>query len=154
MNTSGSEDFISVPLSENLIKELIQRNPSSSLRSFIEDIVSDYLERTSDKDEINELEQTGIKWGRVYLPSGTRLMMEYKGKQNFATVSNGQITYKEQVFTSASRLANHLANGTSRNAWRDFWIKRPSDKEWIQADHLRLKVERDNMIDLDQLFRK
>lgn len=154
MNDKSFDNCLSIPLSENLIQELFDRQPTAGIRTFIEDIVWDYLERTSEASNGAEREKQGIKWGRLYLPGGTRLMMEYKGKQKFATVSNNVIIYEDIEFESPSRLANHIANGTSRNAWRDFWIKRPTDKEWMQAELLRFRNEREKMIDLDQLFRK
>ncbi|WP_177219754.1 hypothetical protein [Nitrosospira multiformis] len=44
--------------------------------------------------------------------------------------------YEGEAF-SRSGLANRIASGTSRNAWRDLWIKRPRDKEWVLANDLR-----------------
>jgi len=152
MNESGNDNYLSVPISENLISELMQKNPSGGVRALLEDIAWDYLERTSEKGDIFQSENKGIKWGRLYLPGGTRLMMEYRGIQKFATVTGNAIEYMDSEFESPSKLANYIANGTSRNAWRDFWIKRPNDREWIQADQLRLRNEGKQAIDLEQLF--
>jgi hypothetical protein len=38
---------------------------------------------------------------------------------------------------SPTALANQIANNTSRNAWRDLWIKFPGDDGWRLAQDLR-----------------
>lgn len=40
------------------------------------------------------------------------------------------------MFDIPGRLANTVA-GTIHNAWRDWWIKRPGDTEWLLADDCR-----------------
>ena len=53
-----------------------------------------------------------------------------KGWKDGAEVAHEKIMYEGEAF-SPSGLANRIASGTARNAWRDLWIKKPRDKEWI-----------------------
>ena len=62
--------------------------------------------------------------------------MHYKGKDYHAQVEENQIIYERKSMTP-SELANHIANGTSRNAWRDLYIKFPGDEGWRLAQDLR-----------------
>jgi hypothetical protein len=38
---------------------------------------------------------------------------------------------------SPRAFANTVAAGTARNAWRDLWLKRPTDREFRLADEIR-----------------
>lgn len=71
----------------------------------------------------------------LFLPDGTQLRMPYKQKDYFAKVVGDQIMYEGKAF-SPSNLVNEIT-GTSRNAWRDLWIKFPGDSDWKLADELR-----------------
>jgi hypothetical protein len=42
---------------------------------------------------------------------------------------------------SPSALTKRIT-GSNRNAWRDLWVKRPSDEKWMLADDLRQKEMR------------
>ena len=152
MNTN----IVFIPLSAELYNEFVHRsgNAGTDVASTIENIVSDFLERTKDEQDWSQqylakrdvermLEETdsgnpdkGYQWLTVFLPNGTKLKMAYKARDNYAEVAHEKIMYEGESF-SPSSLARHIASGTSRNAWRDLWIKRPRDKEWILADDLR-----------------
>lgn len=157
MNTN----IVFIPLPTELYNEFVLRkgDATTDVSGFVEFIVSDYLERTKDDecwgeqylagrdadrllDEIPDGygEPTkGYQWLTVFLPNGTKLKMAYKGQDYYAEVAHEKIMYGGEAF-SPSGLANRIAAGTRRNAWRDFWIKRPRDKEWVLADDLRRKV--------------
>jgi len=77
----------------------------------------------------------GYQWKGLFLPDSTELRMQYKGEYHYARVDGDQLLYQGEATTPAS-LANTVA-GSSRNAWRDLWIKRPADVEWHLADDLR-----------------
>jgi hypothetical protein len=64
--------------------------------------------------------------------------MPYGGRTNEAEIRHEKIFImgREEIF-SPSVLASKIANGTSRNAWRDLRVKRPSDREFRLADELR-----------------
>lgn len=77
----------------------------------------------------------GYQWKSLFLPNGTRIRMQYKGSYFYAKVEGDKIIYNEKP-TSPAQLVNTIT-GTSRNAWRDLWIKRPEDMEWKSADACR-----------------
>jgi hypothetical protein len=77
----------------------------------------------------------GYQWKSLFLPNGTELRMQYKGRYHYAKVEGDQLLYQGEP-TSPGSLANTIA-GSSRNAWRDLWIKRPGDTTWRLSDELR-----------------
>jgi hypothetical protein len=81
----------------------------------------------------------GYRWKRFFLPHGTEIRMQYKGKYYYARVEGDEILYDGKSI-SPGGLANAIAGG-SRNAWRDLWIKRSEDKEWKLADECRRETE-------------
>jgi hypothetical protein len=153
---------ISVPLDVNLYNEFIIRTGKSiDVPSWIESIVSDFLERTADdhpewsdeyylnKDSIsnlNKLEGDGINgyyWSDVFLPNGTLVKMFYQGEEKIAEIKDRKLVYSNQSYTP-SKFASLAAEGTSRNAWRDLLIKFPSQNKWVLANSLRNMPSRRN----------
>lgn len=87
----------------------------------------------------------GYQWKNLFLPNGTQIRMQYKGTYFYAKVEGDEIIYDGKSF-SPGRLANTITS-TSRNAWRDLWIKRPEDKDWKLADECRPeKMEREEKL--------
>jgi hypothetical protein len=154
MNTN----VVFIPLPTEIYNEFVLRfgDATKDVAGTIEYVVSDYLERTKDEpywsqqyltareaermlDEIADGygdPAKGYQWLTVFLPNGTKLKMAYKGRDYYAEVAHEKVMYENAAF-SPSGLANRIASGTRRNAWHDFWIKRPRDKEWVLADDLR-----------------
>jgi hypothetical protein len=154
MNTN----VIFIPLPAEIYNEFVLRFGESGkdVAATIESIATDYLERTKDeqwwgqeylarRETDRMLEESpssygnpdkGFQWLAVFLPNGTKLKMAYKGRDYYAEVAHEKLMYESQAL-SPSSLASGIASGTRRNAWRDFWIKRPRDKEWVLADDLR-----------------
>lgn len=153
---------ICVPISAEIIHEMLLRTgPEQDIAGWIESIMWDYLGRTQDTDGWNDeyydyLERRagesdfkekygdatkGYRWQEIDLPNGTQLYMEYKKKKHFASVQFEKIVYEGESFSPAE-LARKIANGTTRNAWRDIYIKRPGEKEWKLADVFRKQVSR------------
>ena len=77
----------------------------------------------------------GYQWKSLFLPDGTEVRMQYKGQYHYAKVEGDQLVY-EGAPTTPGSLANTIAS-SSRNAWRDLWVKRPADAEWRLADECR-----------------
>jgi len=148
---------ICVPISMEIIYEMLLRSgPESDISSWIENVVSDYLDRTTDDEGWNDvyyeyLERKtgeldfkgkygdatkGYRWQELYLPNGTQISIRYKSKDYFASVQFEKIIYEGKSF-SPSQLASKIANNTRRNAWRDLNIKKPGENEWKLADVLR-----------------
>ena len=152
---------ISIPINAELIGEMFLRagKPDVDVPSWIEQVVADYLERTQNdgswasayynwRDDSADSKKfrtefgdpnTGYRWGPLFLPNGTFVRMEYKRDVYRAIVKFDRIVYQEQNYTP-SELASKVAAGTSRNAWRDLYIKRPSDSNWCLADELRRRL--------------
>jgi hypothetical protein len=148
---------VAVLIDSELVGELfLRRGPKIDLSDWIENIVGDFLERTVDAGDWDDayyayLEQSksaqgfakefgdpdkGYSWTPLFLPNGTRVSMEYKGRQYHAEVRREQFLYEGKPM-SPSEFASTVANNTRRNAWRDLNVKRPRDSGWIQADALR-----------------
>jgi hypothetical protein len=152
------KNIVFVPITSEIYNELVLRygDIKTDVSGTIEYVVSDFLERTKDEDWWGEQyknsrdadrmlddlmkdsgdKNKGYQWLTVFLPNGTKLKMAYKGRDYYAEVAHEKIMYEGESF-SPSGLANRIASGTARNAWRDLWIKRPRDKEWLLADDLR-----------------
>lgn len=96
--------------------------------------------------EVNSTESKshGCTWKykdkSIFLPHGTEIRMPYKGQYHYANVEGDNIKYKGDIVSPAA-LANRITQ-SSRNAWRDLWIKRPGEKEWTLADDMRLGIRR------------
>ena len=89
--------------------------------------------------EIRNTESRGYTWKykdrNIFLPHGTEIRMPYKGQYHYAKVEGDNVRYKGDI-VSPGALANAVTK-SSRNAWRDLWIKRPGEKEWTLADDIR-----------------
>lgn len=145
--TSQAENNVFVPVPEELYFELhsaLRKRFSlhnATVQRLIVDLCEQYLDRN--EDVLGPRGSTGgVTWGPLFLPSGTSIMMEYEGVQNFARVEGDEIVYGNERLPSPSRLASRIANNTSRNAWRDLWIKRPHDQTFVPADSLRSNAKR------------
>jgi len=79
----------------------------------------------------------GYMWKELFLPHGTHLRMKYRREFQYAQVSGDKISYQGRD-VSPAEFANKVT-GTSRNAWRDIWVKRPGETEWQLADNLRAR---------------
>lgn len=84
---------------------------------------------------LSRTDSTGYQWKSLFLPSGTQLRMKYGSKYHYANVISDEVVYEGEAM-SPSAMANRVAQ-SSRNAWRDIWIKRPNDKDWVLADDIR-----------------
>jgi len=75
------------------------------------------------------------RWKDVFLPNETVLSFQYKGNTYTAAVKDGELLFENRP-VSPSEFVNSISSGV-RNAWRDIWVKRPSDKVWLQASEVR-----------------
>lgn len=155
-NTLSS--FVCVPIEASLYNELVLRvgDPNKDVSSLVEHAVQSFLDRTANDDwsdayaawkkHIQPEEEfriqfgdpdKGYYWTPLFLPNGTKIAMPYGGKTGAAEIRHEKIFLGDKIFRSPSVLASTIANGTSRNAWRDLRIKRPTDMEFSLADELR-----------------
>lgn len=147
----------SIPIDSEILGELYLRaGPKTDVVTWVNRILYDYLERTEDEggwneeyyeyvterrwndSKINEFgdPQKGYYWTPIFLPNGTEISMEYGGAKHYAIVKHEKIDFQGNEYTP-SRLASVIANGTSRNAWRDLLIRKPGESKWLLADLLR-----------------
>ena len=102
----------------------------------IADAIDYWMDNASWKPELlTKSASMGYQWKSLFLPDGTEIRMQYKGAYSYASVEGDELVYEGKPI-SPSTLANTIA-GSSRNAWRDLWIKRPGDSDWCLADDLR-----------------
>lgn len=142
-----SQSTISVPIPTHVFLSLTDfLKQSGSTRDPVEVIhtaIDYWMENASWKKEdlLPDVfdQEKGYLWKQVFLPHGSIIRMKYKGQYFYAKVEGDRILYEEKE-VSPSEFANSVT-GTSRNAWRDLEIKRPSDSGWHLADYLRSQSE-------------
>lgn len=134
-------------LAEEQVWNLIERNLDGLAHDWFGDKLID-LVRAHFPQYLKELEaelaeggnvensDAPLVWKELSLPPGTEVRMQYAGSHHFARVKAGKIEDAEGRY-SPSEWASKIANGTSRNAWRDLWFKRPTESTWIPAESLR-----------------
>lgn len=134
------ETQISVPVPTSLFLDLADflrskgdaRDPVLA----VSDAVDYWMSNADWKPELLRPSSTlGYQWKSLFLPDGTEVRMQYKSDWYYAKVEGDKLIYEGEPITPG-RLANTVS-GTSRNAWRDLWIKRPADSEWLLADDCR-----------------
>jgi hypothetical protein len=134
------ETQISVPVSTEQFIELAEFLRSKGDRRdpviVVGDAIEYWMQNADWKPELlRQSTGRGLQWKGLFLPDGTEVRMQYKGQYHYANVEDDQLMYQGDSITPGS-LANTIA-GSSRNAWRDLWLKRPADIEWRLADDLR-----------------
>lgn len=136
------ETQISIPLPTRQFLDLVEflksqgdaRDPVLA----VADAIDYWMDNASWKPELMRLAPTsnlGYQWKSLFLPDTTEVRMQYKGDWHYAKVEGDKLMYEGEAITPG-RLANTITQ-TSRNAWRDLWIKRPADVEWRLADDCR-----------------
>ena len=131
---------ISVPISSSLFLELVDflrsnGDPRDPVLA-VSDAIDYWLANANWKPELLcESGTPGYQWKTLFLPDKTEMRMQYKGKYFYARVMGDQVIYNGNPISPASFV--NTVTGTSRNAWRDVWIKRPSDTEWQFANECR-----------------
>lgn len=85
--------------------------------------------------------ERGYQWQSVLLRNGSELRMRYQGRYYYARVSHERVVDEDGAYTPAEWVRK-VANHTSRNAWRDIWVKFPGEASWHFADTLRQQVDR------------
>ncbi|MBU8541894.1 hypothetical protein [Falsiroseomonas tokyonensis] len=86
----------------------------------------------------------GYRWKTVFLPDGSLISFTYEQKTHIATVKGNELIYDGKP-TSPGEFVRVISGGP-RNAWRDTWIKRPTDVGWIHARQLQAETaEQDHL---------
>lgn len=134
--SASLDSFVAVPLSYALFMRLAARWPGG-VSTGVEDVLSDFLERTETDFRAGKAEREGLQWESVHLPHGTRLRTKYFGDVHEASIEDGRIVWDNTQYGSVSRLASAMRGETSNNAWKVMEVKRAGDSQWIPADRLR-----------------
>lgn len=94
--------------------------------------------RQQDESRLSEFEarRRPLVWKSVVVPAGSEVRMSYGGQQHYAKVFDGKIKDGDDEY-SPSEWASKVADGTSRNAWRDLWFKVSGETSWTPATALR-----------------
>ena len=149
-------DYVYVPLRVELYADLVRRSGKADVSHFIDHCVATFLDDTEGDPVIWTAEYIekhaeeqdeafrekfgdpgrGYQWGTVFLPNGTEILMTYAGQNSHAQIRHAGFWHGEERM-SPSQFASRVANNTSRNAWRDLYIKFPGDASWTPADRLR-----------------
>ncbi len=142
------DKMICVPISTNQFLSVIDfirregsdRDPAEVIAEFIE---KGMILAAPDPDTFLHHrpaeDARGYSWKskttHLFMPNGTDIRMRYDGRFHYAKVVGDEIIYEGIAYSPAS-LANTIA-GSSRNAWRDLWIKKPEQSDWKLADTYR-----------------
>lgn len=79
----------------------------------------------------------GLQLKGLFLPDGSLLRADYKGRRYTAQILGGQwIDSSNNQHTSPSAAAWAITN-TNVNGWRFWYAKRPSDQEWRKLEVLQ-----------------
>jgi hypothetical protein len=104
----------------------------------IETLAIEAIEHALRDANLKEQGKYGYRWKDIFLPDGTLLSFDYKGTKHLATVVKSKILHEGKP-VSPSEFVNSISDAV-RNAWRDIWIRRPSDTDWLPAYELRREV--------------
>jgi len=132
----ASQDFVAVPLSVDLYRQLLERHPHP--HTLIEDVVTDFLDRTTDEAPIVKKSRgKGLHWEAAFLPDKTRLRTKHHGEYKYADVKGDYVVYEGEVFSSVASAINKMRGDTSNNAWKVTQVMRPTDNQWVGATRIR-----------------
>ncbi len=144
--------FDPATLAEDQLMSLIERNLDDDLAydwfgERLGELMKTYFPRSFERWEKTRAESATptrpvskpLVWKEITIPSGSEVRMQYGGTHHFARIENGVIRDKDGDF-KPSEWASKVANGTSRNAWRDLWFKSPMERNWHPAELLRARA--------------
>lgn len=147
---------ISVPIPTKLFLEVLDflhsrnsdRDPVDAIHSAIELWIKGTAEEQVIATEIprDVIEPPTVKklegywWKGIYIPSGSKARMTYKGRTFIGDVTPNGLSL-EGKFYSPSEFTWAITN-TARNAWRDIEIQFPESPRWVLADDLRKRNQK------------
>lgn len=132
---------ISVPIATSTFIDLVdflrEKKSSRDPLEVIQSAINYWMDNADWKEDIlfPISLATGYSWKSVFLPSGTALRIRYNSEYHYAKVEGDKLMYEGQS-TSPNQFALKVA-GCARDAWRDLWVKRPSDTDFVVANFLR-----------------
>ena len=118
------------------LSDFLQQNYHRDPVLAVRDAIEYWLQNADWKPELlSQSAARGYQWKSLFLPEGTQIRMSCRGTYHYAKVEGDEIIYDGKPISPGS-LVNTITS-SSRNAWRDLWIKRPDDKEWKLSDDCR-----------------
>jgi hypothetical protein len=81
----------------------------------------------------------GYQWKSLFLPAGTELRMHFARQVHNARVIGDSLVYGGQRMSP--RQMTIAVAGDGRNAWRELWVRLPTDIKWRPASLLRRQGE-------------
>ncbi len=143
IRSGGNLDVSNLAASEVLgfIEQTIRMDAYLSQQLWTSDGIEAWIDEFGTHKGIDGDVTRGFQWKELFLPNGTELRITYKGKNYYAKIANEEVVANGQKFTP-SHWASAVADGTSRNAWRDIWVRFPGDQNWQCSYELRRKVSR------------
>jgi hypothetical protein len=90
-------------------------------------------------ETVPDADDRGYMWKEAWLPSGTIARMKYGPEFFYAKVEGDFLVYEGQK-VSPNQFAYKVAGNSERSAWRDLWIKRPNDSDYVPAESLKKKA--------------
>ena len=149
-------DYLYAPIHKDHVTEIVRRTGSADVTPWIDHAMQTFLDRTEGDPDLwssgyveglvdeegDQFRETfgdpsrGYQWQNVFLPNGTQVRMTYKGDTTHAEIRHEKLCWGGETM-SPSEFARRVAGNTSRNAWRDLYIKFPGDGRWEFADDLR-----------------
>lgn len=105
-------------------------------RKYAPEVLAKWEEEDQQEEDRLRIHGNPLVWKEVAIPAGSEVRMSYGGKNHYAVVQRGKIIDGDNEY-SPSEWASKIAEGTSRNAWRDLWFKFPLEAVWKPAQLLR-----------------
>jgi hypothetical protein len=148
-STVTGQVSLSVQLPEVIARRLTQAAAARdvSVTALVLEAIENALPALDPTDQ-EQQGKHGYRWKDIFLPDGTMLSFNYKGTTHLATVAKTEILYEGRS-VSPSEFVNSIS-GAVRNAWRDIWVKRPSDPEPQPAYELRREATAAKLARLDK----
>lgn len=99
-------------------------------------VIAEWDQRDREKSAARLAGRKPLVWKQITVPAGSEVRMSYGGTTHYATIRDGKIEDADGRY-SPSEWASKVAEGTSRNAWRDLWFKVPGARDWVPAQLVR-----------------
>lgn len=81
----------------------------------------------------------GYQWKCLFLAHGSELRVYHNERYHYAEVDRDVLTYQGRPVSPRQFVLAVM--GEARNAWRELWVRRPSDARWKMASVLRRELE-------------
>jgi hypothetical protein len=122
-----------------LISQLKIRGGTQDLSAVINSAIEFWMREQSKLSKGSDpASLRGYQWKSLFLPEGTELRSWSYGECNYARVVGDEIIHNGKSVTP-NQFAQSFARST-RNAWEDLRVRRPEDKQYKPACHLRAEL--------------